>query len=361
MPSCEVSNVEVLPEKAAVVADSGKSRKKSQKVKKKSKFVENNNNNNNNVKSSNNDASICRPLTNVQCVALRDMRSWVSSQPHLRGVRTDDSFLLRFLRFQKWRTPDARNVLDKYVQMRANHPEWFSRLDIRDPKLRGLLTSGYLLPLPGRDPRTGRRVLFSRAAAMDTSVYTACDVMRAHILAYEALLCDDDVQERGLTYVFDERDVNWRHIAIWSPGEISKAFHCCERALPLRHQEIHFVHLPWTMHLVFQFAKSLLSQKLRERFQTHSSFEKLSEDEEDFPSNMLPEGYFGSAGLSEEEMIKRWVEELEEKRDAVLGLDNMSYEATKETPSGEGGETSSDGVLDLVGSVRKMESGNKGR
>jgi hypothetical protein len=27
------------------------------------------------------------------------------------------------------------------------------------------------------------------------------------------------------------------------------------------------VHLPWTMSLVFSFAKSLLSQKLRERFQ----------------------------------------------------------------------------------------------
>ncbi len=312
----------------------------------------------------------------VQSSAVPELRQWLLSQPHLRGVRADDSFLLRFLRFQKFRSHDAQAVLDKYVHMRTAHPEWFRGLDIRNPTLRGLMTSGYLLVLPGRDPRTGRRVVFSRASAMDTSRYSACDVMRAHILAYEALLCDDDVQEQGLTYVFDERDINWRHIAIWSPGEISKAFSCCERALPLRHQEIHFVHLPWTMNLVFQFAKSLLSQKLRERFQTHSSFEKLAEEEEEggegdkekgFPCHMLPEGYFGGGSVSLEEMIRLWVEELEEKRDLVLGLDQMWHglaapdQRTSAAAAVGGSEEAEEegGVLEVVGSVRKMENGNK--
>merc|ERR1712004_423207 len=76
---------------------------------------------------------------------------------------------------------------------------------------------------------------------------------------------------------FDERDVNWSHISVWTPSEVSKAFSCCERALPIRHREINFVHLPWTMSIVFQFAKSLLSQKLRERFRTHANFDKLGD------------------------------------------------------------------------------------
>lgn len=119
-----------------------------------------------------------------------------------------------------------------------------------------LFSSGYLFVLPERDEK-GRRVVFSRAACMDTSKFTACDIMRAHILAYETLLCDEENQVlcpspvesmfsfsnlflpskvKGLAYVFDERDINWSHIRIFSPSEISKAFSCCERALPLRHQ-----------------------------------------------------------------------------------------------------------------------------
>jgi hypothetical protein len=45
---------------------------------------------------------------------------------------------------------------------------------------------------------------------------------------------------------------------------------CCERALPMRHREIHILNLPWTISLIFQFAKSLLSEKIRNRIQIYS-------------------------------------------------------------------------------------------
>jgi len=131
--------------------------------------------------------------------AVRGLRRWLRSQPHLIGVPDTDNFLLRFLRHQKFRTEDARAALDRYVLARSAHPEWFAGLDINaDLGVRRLLASPYLLALPGKDA-SGRRVLFSRAAAMfgeggDDDEVTARDVMRAHLLAYEALLCDETVQ-----------------------------------------------------------------------------------------------------------------------------------------------------------------------
>jgi hypothetical protein len=38
----------------------------------------------------------------------------------------------------------------------------------------------------------------------------------------------------------------------------------------MRHREIHILNLPWTISLIFQFAKSLLSEKIRNRIQIYS-------------------------------------------------------------------------------------------
>merc|ERR1711997_225885 len=128
----------------------------------------------------------------------------------------------------------------------------------------------------------------------------------------------------------DESDVNWSHISIWTPSEVSKAFSCCERALPIRHTEINFVHLPWTMSLVFQFAKSLLSQKLRNRFRTHANFDKLSNH---VPVSILPAEAGGQVPMSV--MIDQWKAVLEERRETILSLDQVEYGIENSIPSSQ--------------------------
>lgn len=145
--------------------------------------------------------------------------------------------------------------------------------------------------------------------------------MRAHVMTFETLLNDEENQVRGFTYVFDEKDVSWSHISIWTPSEVSKAFACCERALPMRHKDIHFLHLPWTMNLIFQFAKSLLSEKIRQRFKTHSNLDHLQKSVE---TSILPSEYGGK--ISTKECIQKWKKELEENRRSLLDLDLLKVD-----------------------------------
>lgn len=248
---------------------------------------------------------------------------------------------------------DTIKVLDKYLKMRSQNPQWFHSLDIREPKLNQLISDGYCFVLPERDSN-GRKVIYSKASAMDASLFTASDVMRAHFLTFEALLEDEDVQVNGVTYVFDERDVNWSHISVWTPSEVSKAFSCCERALPIRHREIHFVHLPWTMSLVFQFAKSLLSQKLRNRFRTHANFDKLAES---LPTSILPAEAGGQIPMSV--MIEKWKAVLEERREAILSLDQVEYGLENCDPTSAASTTSAtskEEVIDVMSSVCKQSA-----
>jgi len=206
--------------------------------------------------------------------ALADIRKWIKNQSHIRRTRLDSNFILRFLRMQKFDIKESCEILEKYLTMRGQYPAWFQNLDCRDPAISDLVSAGYIFVLPERDQH-GRRVIFSQAAAFDSSKYTVSDLMRAHVMTFETLLNDEENQVRGFTYIFDEKDVSWSHLSIWTPSEVSKAFSCCERALPMRHKDIHFLNLPWTMNLIFQFAKSLLSGKIRNRFKTHSNVEHL--------------------------------------------------------------------------------------
>lgn len=91
--------------------------------------------------------------------ALRELRDWLKSQPHISGCRSDNSFLLRFLRMKKFEVSDTIKVLDKYLKIRTQNPNWFTQLDIQEPKLNKLISDGYIFVLPQRDSK-GRRVVY---------------------------------------------------------------------------------------------------------------------------------------------------------------------------------------------------------
>lgn len=290
--------------------------------------------------------------------ALAEVRKWIKAQPQFRRARLDSNFLLRFLRMQKFEIKESCEILDKYLTMRCQYPSWFQNLDCQDPALASLVEAGYILVLPDRDQH-GRRVIFSRAAAFDPTKFTTSDMMRAHIMTFEALLSDEENQIRGFTYVFDEKAVSWSHLSLWSPSEVSKAFSCCERALPMRHREINFLNLPWTMSLIFQFAKSLLSEKIRNRFKTHSGLDSLKGSVE--PS-VLPSEYGGKRPLSE--CVNLWQAELSRHRSDLLDLDQLKVDLGPQVvgeqlalvrkksrhDSGSGSQ-----VLGMMGSMRKHE------
>merc|ERR1711874_560268 len=158
-------------------------------------------------------------------------------------------------------------------------------------------------------------------------------------------------------YVFDEKSVSWSHLSIWTPSEVSKAFSCCERALPMRHRDINFLNLPWTMSLIFQFAKSLLSEKIRNRFKTHSSLDSLQRSVD--PA-ILPAEYGGTKSI--QDCITSWKTELEQNRNSLLELDQLKIDngpvgeqlalVRKESrhDSGSGSQ-----VLGMMGNMRKLE------
>ena len=114
--------------------------------------------------------------------------------------------------------------------------------------------------------------------------FELCDIRydRCHIslefdviFLVQTLLHDEENQVRGFSYVFDCTGLTLAHLSIWTPSECSRVLSICEKNLPMRHKDINLVNLPFAMWAVFEFCKTLLSDKIRRRFSVINSIEKL--------------------------------------------------------------------------------------
>ena len=144
-------------------------------------------------------------LAQTRSSGLTNLRAYISRQPHLRATcRTDNVFLLRFLRAKKFSVDGAAALLEQYLLMREKHPHWFKNLgevEEGDGAVAELIDSGFVLFLPGRDG-AGRRVLLNCVNRIDTGARTNSDVMRAISASLETAMEDEETQIRGVTYIF---------------------------------------------------------------------------------------------------------------------------------------------------------------
>lgn len=74
---------------------------------------------------------------------LQAFRKWIAEQPHLKS-RTDDQFLVAFLRNCKYNLEKAQQKLDNYYAYIEKSPELFRRPSLKEERTRKLLKSGWV-------------------------------------------------------------------------------------------------------------------------------------------------------------------------------------------------------------------------
>ena len=74
---------------------------------------------------------------------LAAIKSWLSKQDYI-NARTDDQFLIAFLRGCKYSLERAKEKIDTYYTVRTAIPEFFLQRDPTSTKLQEVMTLGYL-------------------------------------------------------------------------------------------------------------------------------------------------------------------------------------------------------------------------
>lgn len=73
--------------------------------------------------------------------AVETLRDWIRKSPHLRA-RTDDQFLVTFLRATKYSMENAKKKLDIFYTLRTQIPELLLDRDPYDEKVHGIIKLG---------------------------------------------------------------------------------------------------------------------------------------------------------------------------------------------------------------------------
>ncbi|XP_034106465.1 clavesin-1 [Drosophila sulfurigaster albostrigata] len=285
---------------------------------------------------------------NIRRQALAQFREWIAKHPNIKKCRTDAVFLLRFLRTKKFSVPAACEMLERYLTIRQLFPQWFQQLDINDPAINEIFEAGYLVPLPQRDA-SGRQILFSVAGKFDPYKFTSVQMARVHSLICEALLDDEDSQVAGYVYVNDESGMNMGFVSLWSLTDLRSILKCIQNSTPMRHKQTHFVNIPHYANRIIELGVSMLSDKLKKRIIVHKNVEALKTK---IDPAILPKEYGGTMPIAE--MIREFKVKLQQRRAAILALDDMQIEITKEAANFAGNDI---GDIDagVVGSFRKLE------
>ncbi|PSN35983.1 hypothetical protein C0J52_14388 [Blattella germanica] len=292
-----------------------------------------------------------RENKNAREQALEQFREWIDKNSDICNCRTDDAFLLRFLRVKKFSLPMAQQMLLKYINLRQTFSHLTYNLDYLSPAANELITNGYIYASPFRDSK-GRRVILYNLKKLDPHKYNNADMTRAHFITYEVLMEDEDSQVLGFTHVGDICEASAAHATLWSPTEFTTLVRWGEQSVPMRHKEVHLINVPAALRYLYDLISSILSEKMRNRLRLYESLESLQNKVD---PEVLPKELGGKMPMAE--MIELWKKELAAKRETLLKLDDMKLLSTKSIISRKNNQIDNSSLMvnSLQGSFRKLE------
>ncbi|XP_036599957.1 clavesin-1 [Trichosurus vulpecula] len=153
---------------------------------------------------------------------IQQVRDMIITRPDIGFLRTDDAFILRFLRARKFHQTDAFRLLAQYFQYRQLNLDMFKNFKADDPGIKRALIDGFPGVLEKRD-HYGRKILLLFAANWDQSRNSFTDILRAILLSLEVLIEDPELQINGFILIIDWSNFSFKQASKLTPSILKLA------------------------------------------------------------------------------------------------------------------------------------------
>lgn len=278
------------------------------------------------------------------------LKKWVEDQPHIT-CRTDDAFLLRFLRASKFSQLRAQTMLDNFCTVRSveskGAPEWFSNMDPTDPKIMEMLDLGCSVILPGKG-KNGQTVLLVGTGNYDPKVHDYADVMRIGFMTSDVLLLDEETQVNGITVLLDFTQFGSQHVFNFTRDNVQKSMKCWTDTYPTRNKSIQYYNTPTVFNPISDLCTYFMKDKLKKRLKFHK--DSLASLQQEVPASILPREFGGQAGPLKT-LIQNHKQNILANRDEILKNSICKVDESKR-PAKATGKVGGD--AEVVGTFRKL-------
>jgi len=278
---------------------------------------------------------------------LQAIKDWLAKQTYI-NARTDDQWLIAFLRGCKYSLERTKEKLDNYYTMRTTIPELTEAVHPSDAKLQEIMKLGVNLILPKPCSPNGVRVIIIRPGAYDPNKFNVLDTMKLSNMATDLLLRDDDhIVVAGMRVIIDLKNVGIGHFTQMNPSNVKKMVASGQDALPIRQKGTHHINTPPGVESVFAIIKSFMNEKSKQRLFIHN--EDMEALYKFVPKDILPEEYGGNGGKIQD-IIDDWKKKIEDNADWFMEGVQFKTDESKRPGKPRTAET----IFGIEGSFRQL-------
>lgn len=179
-------------------------------------------------------------------------------------MRTDDSFILRFLRARKFNVWEAFRLYARYFEYRQNNRNLFKKFSASEYDIKIALQDGFPGVLPQND-HYGRKILVLFSANWDNHRYGLGSIYRTIVLTLEKLIEDEETQINGFVIIVDWSQFSFKQSTWINPKLLKLMIEGLQDCFPARFAGIHFVNQPWYIEAVFKVIKPFIKEKTKHK------------------------------------------------------------------------------------------------
>ncbi|XP_023213637.1 clavesin-2-like [Centruroides sculpturatus] len=182
------------------------------------------------------------------------------------NCRTDDIFLLSFLRARKFDREKALKLLKNYYSTRKKYPNVFKNL--RPSALEEFLQMNIFSSTRFDNDKVLGIALTSRC---DPTKVRIIDLIKCNIVLLDLELNDHPIQVNGCTTIIDFDTFSWKHMIQFTPGIIQLCVSCTYQSIPIRYKTIHFFNCNKYVRILYAMFSPLLPRKIKKRIRLYGS------------------------------------------------------------------------------------------
>ncbi|XP_055920647.1 clavesin-1-like [Eupeodes corollae] len=255
----------------------------------------------------------------IKCELVEQLRNLIFEKGDFEAHRTDDEYLIKFLRARYWNIEQTYKLLYNYYSFRKDNKILHD--NVRCVDLMSLAEQEILTVTPYRE-QNGRRIMILRFGTWDPKKMPIDDILRLTLIILELGSMEPISQVAGGIGLFDLGGLTMSQVLHLTPSIAQKIIALIVTSSPLRTAAIHIVNQNWIFSAILKVFKPLLNAKMREKLFIHGS--DMSSLHSHIGPKYLPKRY---GGIKEDSsfQLSLWTEALRADDKVKWELQKLGY------------------------------------